>query len=100
MKKKASLKDMENFANEATGNKEKPETKIEKQNINTGKVGRPPIMPNRQAKVYFYTTKEVKNRIDTAFLKEKIKQTEQGNKLDKSLFIENAIIDYLKKNNY
>jgi hypothetical protein len=115
--KKPSLKDIENFAKKTTENKKneiknpeektlaeipvkKSEQKNKKQNTNAGKIGRPALKPDRKAKVYFYTTQEIKNRIDTAFLKEKIKQTEKGKKFDKSLFIENAIINYLKKNSY
>jgi hypothetical protein len=65
------------------------------------KVGRKASRPGCTEKIYFTTTPETKERIQLAILEEKIKETKKGNSLfDQSSFLENAVLDYLKRHKY
>ena len=105
--KKPSLKDIETFAQNRVEQKQEeqePQTKpiikqtMQKEPIKNKKIGRPSLKSNRTEKIFFFTTAEIAKRVETAFLKTKIQWTEKDKKLDKSLFIENIITQFLDKN--
>jgi hypothetical protein len=124
--KKPSLADMNKFADTAIENKEKDEIKKEEnkevsepapeekptkktkakkvpepEELKKKKVGRKASRPGCTEKIYFTTTPETKERIQLAILQEKIKETKKGNSLfDQSSFLENAVLDYLKRHKY
>jgi len=64
------------------------------------KLGRRPLAGVRSAKITFFMTQETKDRFDISFLQEQIKRHKVGEKIDKSLLIEEALKSFLNNNGY
>ena len=74
---------------------------VEEEKPKKKKVGRKASRPGCTEKIYFTTTPEIRERIKIALLQEQIKETKKGNSLfDQSCFLENAVLDYLKRKKY
>lgn len=68
--------------------------------ISDKKLGRPPLAGDRSAKVTFFLSPQTKERFEDGYLQEKLKRRRQGEKIDKSLLIEEALKDFLEKYGY
>lgn len=64
------------------------------------KVGRPPLAGTRSARICVYITEHTAQRFTRAFLMEQYKLLEEGKKMDKSLFLEEIMKQWLKERGY
>jgi hypothetical protein len=79
------------------------EKKVQEQKIpekNKKKVGRPRLAGDRSAKITFFLAQETFERFNLAFPQEQFKRAKNGEKIDKSLIIEDAIKVWLSENGY
>lgn len=63
----------------------------------TKKVGRKALVPNRTERITFYLKPKTSERLNIALFQEQLRQVGQKRSIDKSLLIENAIIEWLNK---
>lgn len=64
------------------------------------RLGRRPLAGDRSGKMTFFMSPETKERFDIAFLQEQLKRRKNGEKIDKSLLVEEALKAFLDKNSY
>ncbi len=64
------------------------------------KLGRPALKADRNAKITFYLSQETSNRFNLALPQEQIKRITKGEKVDKSLILEEALLEWLQENKY
>ena len=67
---------------------------------NKKRIGRPPLAGDRSNKITFFTTKETHNRFNLAFPQEQYKRAKRGEKVDKSLILEESLRSWLDQNGY
>ncbi len=87
-KKGKPVKKRVNKKVEATA--EIPEPKVKK------KMGRPPLKENRTGRILGWVEPDIETRFNAASLVEQGKRLVKGEKSDKSLFVEEAIVEWLE----
>lgn len=92
----------EKKAKSTSPTKPKPTTKKSdhKSKPPSKKVGRPSPRNGNTERYTLLLNEETAERLDIAIVTEKIKRKKRGEKMDKSLLIENLILEWLEKNKY
>ncbi len=94
------IKEAIKTATKGSEKKSTPKKTEKKQTEKRKKMGRPPLAGDRSARMTFFMSQNTKDRFDMAFLQEQLKRRKAGEKIDKSLLVEEAIKVFLDNNSY